>query len=261
MPHLRRFILLSALSCAMNLACAADQHTDTWQKTEGWWNASSIPSFDSSKIIRQLPLVKVQGNKFVDERGQVVIFRGVNIADPDKLASEGHFKRAHFEVIKSWGANVVRIPVHPSAWQKRGKKGYLALLDQTIQWINEIGMYAIVDWHSIGNLKSEMYQTPNYYTTKPETFDFFRTVAARYKSINSVAMYEVFNEPTVYGGQLGVLNWADWKAINEEIITIIQAHNPAAIALVAGFDWAYDLTPVATAPIERRAVSSLKCNT
>lgn len=260
MKHLRLTISTLLLACSMampNLAAAEDakNHADAWQNSQGWWNATDIPAFDSKKIAKQLPLVKVVGNKFVDDQGNVVVFRGVNISDPDKLAKGGHFKRKHFEVIKSWGANVVRIPVHPSAWQQRGKKGYLPLLDQAIQWANELDMYVIVDWHSIGNLKSEMFQNTNYYTTKAETFDFFRTVAARYKFVNSVAMYEIFNEPTVYNGQLGVLSWADWKAINEEAITIIQAHNPNAISLVAGFNWAYDLTQVAKDPIERTNVA------
>ncbi|RYY01242.1 MAG: glycoside hydrolase family 5 protein [Gammaproteobacteria bacterium] len=255
MKSLQHYFSILLLTCLANYASAADEHADAWQNAQGWWNATDIPAFDTAKIATQLPLIKVQGNKFVDDKGKVFVFRGVNISDPDKLVKDGHFTRKHFEVIKSWGANVVRIPVHPSAWQKRGKKGYLPLLDQAVQWANELGMYVIVDWHSIGNLKSEMFQTPSYYTTKPETFDFFRTVAARYKFVNAVAMYEIFNEPTVYGGQLGVLSWADWKAINEEAITIIQASNPNAISLVAGFNWAYDLTPIATAPIEKENVA------
>ncbi len=254
-----RVCALILLNCLVGHALAGEaltQHADAWQSSQGWWSSSEeLPSFDLGDKAQQLPLVKVQGNKFVNHKGAVVVFRGVSIADPDKLVSEGHFKRAHFEVIKSWGANIVRIPVHPSTWQKRGKKGYLPILDQTVRWINELGMYAIVDWHSIGNLKSEQFQNNSYYTTKAETFDFFRTVAARYKGVNSVAMYEIFNEPTVFGGRLGVASWAEWKAINEEAITIIQAHNADAISLVAGFNWAYDLTPISTAPIERSNVA------
>lgn len=246
---------LASYSSADSAQPAPQAHANAWQTSQGWWNATDIPAFDQSKITQQLPLIKVQGNKFVNDKGKVLVFRGVNIADPDKLVNQGHFNRQHFEAIKSWGANVVRIPVHPSTWQKRGKQGYLPILDQTIQWLNELGMYAIIDWHSMGNLKSELFQNNSYYTTKGETFDFFRTVSARYNKINAVAMYEIFNEPTVSGGQLGILSWSDWKAINEEAITIIQAHNANAIALVAGFNWAYDLTPVATAPIERSNIA------
>ena len=255
----KTWLLFAALCfAAASSASAADSataHSDAWQNSTGWWSEVNVPDFDKKRIAEQLPLIKVQGNKFVNAKGEVVVFRGVNISDPDKLVKEGHFTRKHFEAIKSWGANVVRIPVYPADWRARGKKGYLPILDQTITWINELGMYTILDWHSMGNLKSDMYQAPMYYTTKAETFDFFRVVSARYQGVNSVAMYEIFNEPTLFNGRLGILSWPEWKAINEEAITIIQAHNPAAIALVAGFNWAYDLTPVATAPIERSNVA------
>ncbi len=233
----------------------SSRHAEAWQQDAGWWNTTDYPAFNTKRIAHQLAPIKVQGNQFVDDKGNAIVFRGLNIADPDKLVKEGHFNRKHFEVIHSWGANVVRIPVHPSAWRQRGKKGYLPILDQTVEWINELGMYTIIDWHSMGNLKSDLYQAPDYATTKAETFDFFRLVSARYQGVNSVAMYEIFNEPTVFNGRLGELTWSEWKVINEEAITIIQAHNPAAIALVAGLNWAYDLGPVATAPIARSNVA------
>lgn len=235
--------------------CANVSADDAWQNASGWWNATDIAAFDTSKITQQLPLVKVKGNKFVDPAGKVMVFRGVNIADPDKIARDKKFTKKHFEVIKAWGANVVRIPVHPITWRNQGKKSYLAMLDQAVLWANELGMYVIIDWHSIGNLKSQMFQNNNYYTDRAETNDFWRTVSERYASVNAVAFYEIFNEPTVFSGRLGIVSWAEWKAINEEIITVIQAHDPDAISLVAGFNWAYDLTPVAKAPIERDNVA------
>lgn len=258
MKLLKLCMVLALASGAARTTLAADdatRHANAWQQGDGWWNTTDYPDFKRAGLTQQLPLIKIQGKQFVNDKGEVVVLRGVNISDPDKLVKEGHFTRKHFEVIKAWGANAVRIPVHPSAWRQRGKKGYLPILDQTIEWINELGMYAIIDWHSMGNLKSDLYQAPDYYTTKAETFDFFRLVSQRYNGIHSVAMYEIFNEPTVFGGRLGVLTWPEWKAINEEAITIIQANNPAAISLVAGFNWAYDLTPVASAPIERSNVA------
>lgn len=255
MMCLKIYLIALLASCAAAPVCAADTQAAAWAQGEGWWNTSDYPAFDRKQIQAQLPLVKVQGNRFVNARGEVVVFRGVNISDPDKLVKEGHFTRKHFEVIKAWGANVVRIPVHPSAWRARGKKGYLPILDQTIAWINELGMYSIIDWHSMGNLKSGLFQAPDYYTSQAETFDFLRLVSERYNGVHSVAMYEIFNEPTVFNGRLGLLSWPEWKAINEEAITIIQAHNPAAISLVAGFNWAYELGPVATAPIARSNVA------
>jgi endoglucanase len=234
---IQRVFVVSIALLLSNIALA----DNAWETTSGWWNASDIPAFEQRKITRQLPLIRVEGNRFVDEQGKTMVFRGVNIADPDKLANDKRLSKKHFEVIRAWGANVVRIPVHPRAWKERGVKGYLELLDQVIIWNNELGIYTIIDWHSIGNLKSEMFQNNMYHTTKAETFDFWRRVSERYKDVQSVAFYEIFNEPTVFSGRLGIVTWTEWKAINEEAITIIQAHNPKAIALVAGFNWAYDL--------------------
>lgn len=234
--------------CSASSALFAD---DAWQNTSGWWNATNIPAFDKAKIKEQMPLIKVKGNQFVTAAGTEIIFRGVNVSDPDKMLRDKKFTREHFAEVKKWGANVVRIPVHPSAWRKHGKKNYLQMLDDIIVWSNELEMYVILDWHSIGNLKSEMFQNASYYTTRGETYDFWRTVSERYAGVNVVAFYELFNEPTVFNGRLGVVSWDEWKAINEEMITIVQAHNPKAICLVAGFNWAFDLRAAGKAPIEK----------
>ncbi len=202
-----------------------------------------------------MPRISVQGNKFVSDTGDTLVFHGLNCSDPDKLEQEGHWDKAYFEEIKKWGANVVRFPVHPTAWRKRGQEAYIALLDQGVQWAKEQGLYVIIDWHSIGNLRSEMYQAPMYETTQKETFEFWRTMAKHYKDEPAVAFFELFNEPTVFNGQLGICSWAQWKDIVEEIITIIRAHDCPAVPLVAGFNWAYDLTPVATEPVNAKGIA------
>lgn len=202
-----------------------------------------------------LSRISVKGNKFVDASGKVMIFRGLNTSDPDKLAREGRWSRSYFEEMKKWGANIVRFPVHPTAWKLRGEKKYLELLNQGVQWATELGMYVIIDWHSIGNLRTEMYQSPMYETTKKETFEFWRTMSKHFKDHPTVAFFELFNEPTVYNGQLGTCSWSHWKELMEEAITIIRAHGCQAIPLVAGFNWAYDLTPVSKDPINAEGIA------
>ena len=157
--------------------------------------------------------------------------------------------------MKSWGANIVRFPVHPSAWRSQGKDNYIKLLDQGVEWAGSLGMYVIIDWHSIGNLRSEMFQNVMYETTRKETYEFWRTMAGHFKDNTTVAFFELFNEPTVYNGQLGICTWSEWKAMNEEMITIIRANGAKAIPLVAGFNWAYDLTPVANDPIKAEGIA------
>jgi len=198
--------------------------------------------------------IQVKGNKFINEKGDTLVFRGLNTSDPDKLTNDGHWNKEYFTEIKNWGANIVRFPVHPSAWRRRGQAEYMKILDQGIAFAKELGIYVIIDWHSIGNLRTEMYQAVIYETTQKETFEFWRTMAKKYKDEPTVAFFELFNEPTVYNGQLGTCTWAQWKDLNEEMITIIRAHGCKAIPLVAGFNWAYDLTDAAANPINKEGI-------
>jgi len=202
-----------------------------------------------------LSQISVSGNTFVNEEGQVVVFRGLDTSDPDKLSREGHWNRRYFEEMKNWGANIVRFPVHPRAWREQGQENYLKLLDQGVQWAQELGMYVIIDWHSIGNLRSHLYQHPMYETTQKETFEFWRTLAMHFRDNTTVAFFELFNEPTTASGRFGVCTWPQWKEIVEEMIIIVRAHGSQAIPLVAGFNWAYDLTPIAADPINAEGIA------
>ena len=202
-----------------------------------------------------LPRLSVKGNKVVDESGKVFTFQGLNISDPDKLAKQGNWNRRYFEEIEKWGANLVRIPIHPPRLRERGHEEYIALLDQGIQWATELGLYVVLDWHSIGNLKSEMFFLPIYETSKKETFDFWRMMTAKYKDNTTVAFFELFNEPTLFNGRLGTCTWDEWKAIMEELIIIIRASGGKAIPLVAGFNWAYDLSPVKYSPLNAEGIA------
>jgi endoglucanase len=221
----------------------------------GWWDQPYPERFAAARLPKQLGWIGVKDNHFIDADGQAVILQGVNISDPDKLESSGHYDRRLFEEIRAWGANVVRVPVHPVAWRSRGKAAYFDLLDRAVLWASELDLYLIIDWHTIGNLVTQMFQHPMYDTTEQETFDFWRSVAFRYRDVPTVAFFEIFNEPTVRRGTLGSASWPQWKALNEEIISIITAHEARAIPLVAGFDWAYQLGPIAEQPIERANIA------
>ena len=203
----------------------------------------------------ELNRISVNENDFVINNNETIVFRGLNTSDPDKLEAQNHWNKSYFEEIKNWGANIVRFPVHPTAWVKRGKENYLKLLDDGIKWATELNLYVIIDWHSIGNLQTEMYQHDMYDTTLKQTYDFWRTIAAKYGKNTTVAFYELFNEPTTYNNTLGTATWDNWKKINEELITIVRANGGEGIPLVAGFNWAYDLTPVKENPINAEGIA------
>jgi len=203
---------------------------------------------------KKLPLIKVAKNKFVNANGDTILFRGVSIADPDNLEQRGYWNKNLFIKVKEMGATVVRIPIHPVPWRMRTPAKYLALLDSAVTWSTELGIYVMIDWHSIGNLSMELFQDPMYNTTKKETYEFWRLIAAHFKGHNTPAFYEIFNEPATWDGKLGQCKWSDWKKINEDIIHLIRAYDEEKIPLVAGLDWAYDLTPLHNEPVEAEGI-------
>ena len=210
-----------------------------------------------------LPKISVTANHFVTQEGDICVFRGLDASDPDKLQRDGHWDKHYFEMIRSWGATIVRIPVHPFTWRLQGKEAYLQLLDQGIQWATEVGLYVILDWHSIGNLIEEKFLEPVqstypkslYYTSKEETVDFWTSIAKRYKDSTTVAFFELFNEPAC-GTNVGFGNrsWKDWKKQTDSIVHAIRAQGATTTILVAGLDYGYDLQDVSLLPIEDRNV-------
>lgn len=210
----------------------------------------AITSCASQKAAR----VHVEGNKFIDPQGNAIVFRGLCFSDPVKLERDGHWNEEYFAEAAEWGANVVRFAVHPGHINSFGWDETFALMDKGVEWARKYKLYIIMDWHSIGNLKEEKFTARYYDTSQEETLKFWKTVATRYKDEPQVAFYELFNEPTVHGEALGDCSWAEWKALQESIIDEIRAINPYACCLCAGFDWAYDLTCIAEAPIERENI-------
>lgn len=199
--------------------------------------------------------VTVEGNHFTAPDGKELVFRGLCTADPVKLFSQGQWTERYFQEAADWGANVVRICVHPVYINNMGWDETFSLIDQGVEWAKARDMYVILDWHSIGNLKEAKYTNPMYNTTLEETVKFWTAAATRYKDEPAVALYELFNEPTVTGDELGDCSWAEWKSILESLIDTVRAINPHAVCLCAGFNWAYDLSAAGADPVARENVA------
>ena len=245
---MRKLVITTLFACFGIMLIWSQQDNTPWF-VDRWTRNTPSPK------AKNMPLVKVVGNHFETPDGKTILFRGIAISDPDKVERQGHWNKEHFEHVKALGANIVRVPIHPIAWRERTPEGYMAILDQCVDWCTDLNLYVMLDWHTIGNLETEMFQDPMYVTTKQETFDFWRKIAARYAGNNTVAFYELFNEPTNYRGQLGNISWSDWKKSVENMITIIRFSDNETIPIVGGFDWAYDLTPLRLEPINAEGIA------
>ena len=250
MPGMKKILKPCLLLAILTALVSQIQSQSTAENNyRPWWKGGYPAWQPKNPKAKLMSLITVKGNKFVNASNDTVLFRGVSIADPDKIDHEGHWNKMLFEKAKEMGVMLVRIPVHPVAWRERTPVKYITLLDSAISWCTDLGVYVDIDWHSIGNLEMELFQNPMYNTTRKETYEFWQAISRHFTGNNTVAFYELFNEPTTYRGQLGNISWTDWKKINETIIQLIRAFDTETIPLVAGFDWAYDLTPLREEPI------------
>lgn len=209
------------------------------------------PQSPDSESLPAMSRISVQGNHFVNAEGDSIVFRGLCCSDPCKLVGDSQWNARYFDEMADWSANIVRFAIHPSALNKMGWDKAFEYFDQGIQWARERQMYVIIDWHSIGNLREAKFTNDMYITDLDETIRFWQTTARRYKDEPTVALYEIFNEPTCQQPNLGTCTWSQWREIQEQIIDSIRVIQPEAVCICAGFNWAYDLTPVAADPIQR----------
>jgi aryl-phospho-beta-D-glucosidase BglC (GH1 family) len=247
--------MLRALIALAAGAALLPAQTSPAPRTHRWWADRAPGSRPFTTNAKKLPQITVKGNHFVDPSGNTILFRGLSIADPDKIDGQGHWNRELFTKVKEIGTRMVRIPVHPVAWRERTPVEYLKLLDQAVEWCTDLDMYVDIDWHSIGNLATGVFQDPMYDTSLQETYNFWRTMARHFAGHNTVAFFEFFNEPTVFSNQLGPVSWDEWKKINENLVAIVRSNGAQAIPLIAGFDWAYDLTPLHLSPIAAEGIA------
>lgn len=210
--------------------------------------------------------LQVQGNRIITTSGSPLILRGVNAIDPLRHATDttnhegaGAYSEAYFAAMASWGANVVRLPVHPADWRNTSNANALAILDQAVNWAKQHDLYVIIDFHSIGMVHLNNYFIvpggDDYSTSLNEIVAYWSTIAAHYKNEPAVAAYEIFNEPVHLGDQDNLSDWTNWKADAETIIDAIRTLDPQKIIIVGGLNWSYDLSAVSGNPINRTNIA------
>ena len=179
--------------------------------------------------LQSLSRLEVQGNQLVNETGVPIILRGINIADPIVMASQGHFTEADFSyIVENWHPNVIRVPFHPAYWSSTYIENYLVPI---VSWGEKYNVYILLDYHDFGD------PTDRMDTIKTR----WELIAQRFNESVAV-LYDIFNEPHS-------LFWFQWKPLAEDIISSIRAYDPDSVVFVAGVDWGYDLRGAGFNPI------------
>lgn len=254
---------LSLILLALTMACSRLENLAP-EPTETLLPLASLTSTPTVLPLR----FHVEGNTFMDQYGKPMVFRGMSAIDPiyqryDDFPDHSLWSERYYREMAQWCANVIRLPILPSSVRNFGMEKTLETLDQTIAWAAENNMYVIINFHSLGWPPTDFYppDAPWFSTTPQEMINFWEIISRRYAKNNTVAFYELFNEPATRasymdhsGDSTKVEDWLVWKHLNEKSIAVIRANDPDKIILVGGLQFAYDLSYVPNAPITDKNV-------
>jgi len=200
----------------------------------GGWNLAPPPPPPQG-----LSPLHTDGRFIKDSTGRTVILRGVAVADLMELDT----MRAPMNVAtlldlisdasQGWYARVVRLTVYPPDYLP-DPDGYFAnYLQPAVDHATARGLYAIVDWHEIGDAAP----------ADQETRQFWAKAAPAFASYSNV-LYEVFNESE----DLGDTSWATWKANAQPWVDQIRRDAPDNIILIGAPFWTQDIGDAVTDP-------------
>ena len=178
--------------------------------------------------------ISVSGNNLVDAQGNVVQLRGVNVSGLESVAvfgwspsnpwgSQTGTATPNWDTIKSWGSNVVRLPLNEASWlgltcvdvggigKTVGANGvttqnapgttvkadpggnYQSTVINSVAEANAAGLYVILDLH-LAAPSTDCPTMQNAMADADHSVAFWTSVATTFKSSPAV-IFELFNEP------------------------------------------------------------------
>lgn len=169
--------------------------------------ASVSASFGQQTFVGLHGRLTVKGNKIVDKDGAPTTLHGMSMYCWASQGTQFYNAGAVNHLAQDWKCTVIRIPVLPRAF-KRNPTIELNKVETVMDACISNGIYAIVDWHSMGGAQTDVAASQA----------FFSTLADAYGKTPNI-MYEPWNEPEHE-------SWPVIKAYHEEIISAIRAIRP-----------------------------------
>lgn len=187
--------------------------------------------------------LRAEGTRIVDEAGRPVVLKGCNLGnwfllemwmfDLEGVRDQYEFEailskrfgvdekdrlmelyREHwitardFEIIRSFGFNVVRLPFHYSLLEDDAqplhlKENAFAWLDRAVKMAEDAGLYVILDMHGVpggqsvdhttGRADQNLLWNSDEYRTR--TAWLWKAIALHYRKARNIAAYDLINEP------------------------------------------------------------------
>ncbi len=203
-----------------------------------------------------LPWLHVEGNKIVNESGDIVVLRGVNIENREWIWGSSQsidFERRAIPIATrspadgdGWGANVILIAV-ASGPINRNNQAYLAALDEIVSIAKAEGAYTLMVYR-YGEPNSQQAHFPDQAAE-----DAMAALAARYANEPAV-LYGLQVEPSQPGSIYENLSQqAFWDQVLkprfDTMVAAIHSNNPNALITVPGTQWSRKIHWALTNPV------------
>lgn len=194
------------------------------------WPALALALATPAVVDAAPPELKTQGNLIVEKATSAPVrLAGVNI--PSLEWGNGENIMTSLEVaVRSWKANVIRLPVKRNLWNGSNQAAYRATVDAFIARASELNAYVILDLHE-------------YTKALYADATFWSNAADRYKN-NPAVLFGLLNEP--HGG-----TWAAWRNGDgstgpgiQGLLNAVRATGANNIVLAGGLEYAYFVTAI-----------------
>ena len=179
--------------------------------------------------------LSVNGNRIVDQNGDVVSFAGNSMFWSNSgFGGEGFYSSGVVSWLEQdWGATIVRAAMGVDEFG-----GYLSDPQNNMNRVKTIvdaaidnGLYVIIDWH-----------THHAEDHQAAAISFFQEMAQTYGNHPNV-IYEIYNEPLQ-------VSWSNTiKPYAEAVINAIRAIDPDNLIIVGSSNWSQDVDIASNNPI------------
>ncbi|MFC1711841.1 cellulase family glycosylhydrolase [Patescibacteria group bacterium] len=167
--------------------------------------------------------LSTSGNKIVNEKGEQVILRGVNLASTDWGFEKWNPKAASL-AIKNWNARVLRIRVNPQEFTDDKTQFFRKIEKQIVSVARRNGIYIIL--HSfVQNSSTDLPDEENKL--------MWEAIARHYKD-DPLILYDLIPEPHN-------TTKANLKAAYLGLIPRVRKENPRSLIFVTGLGWGREI--------------------
>jgi endoglucanase len=203
--------------------------------------------------------------------GQPHLFHGVDRPSLEWSSVGENITVDDFQQMASWHANVVRIATNQDFWLSGAAlydPGYASTIQNAVTEAEQAGLDVILDLHwsdrgdltiatAGGNLPSgaQANDTKGYNNQQPmadvNSVEFWKEVATQFKGDGHV-LFELYNEPNsvTWDTWLNGGLYQDYQVHGmQELYETVRGTGANNLVVVGGLDWAYDLSGVATHPV------------